>query len=178
MQSADVAPQAPASGENQGTAFRVIGPRTFVYQDGVWVDTTFDPDTMQRQALRFLSDDYFRLLDARPDLAAALALGDRVTVVVDGSAYQVVGEDETGGPVVLPPEITEEPTLPSAAPTATPREQAQATADTIQPTKANPNEIAAAPTDAGPKSPARTCLSGFLLPALILVSAWILRLRR
>jgi Ca-activated chloride channel family protein len=169
MQSADVAPQAPAAGEDeeQGTTFRVVGPRTFVYQEGEWVDTAFDPDTMQLQALPFLSEDYFRLLSARPDLSGALALSDRVTLVVDGAAYQVVGEDQSAGPVVLPAEITAEPTSAPIEATGLP-----------QPTEADPVKTAAVPTEAPASPAARTCLAGFLPLALLLAATWLLRLRR
>jgi len=59
----------------------------------------------------FLSTEYFQLADARPDVAAALALGDRVIVMVDGVAYEVTTEPVIGDvPLpdpVTPPVVTE-----------------------------------------------------------------------
>ena len=53
----------------------------------------------------FLSEDYFELADARPDIGDAFALGWRVIVLAGGEAYEVVGAEETGDPVTLPPTI-------------------------------------------------------------------------
>ncbi len=80
---------------------------------------------MKAQKIAFLSDEYFRLLAARPDIAAALALGEQVTIVVDGQAYQVVSEGQSSGPVVLPPTLLPAaPLLPTITP-AVPAETVQ-----------------------------------------------------
>ena len=71
---------------------RTVGDKTFIQQNGVWTDTTFDPDTMETQQVVFLSDEYFGLLDGNPAFGEYFALGDRVIVVVDGTAYEVVTE--------------------------------------------------------------------------------------
>jgi Ca-activated chloride channel family protein len=71
---------------------RTINDKTFILQNGVWTDTTFDPDTMETQKVVFLSDDYFALLDTNPALGDYFALSDRVIVVVDGVAYEVITE--------------------------------------------------------------------------------------
>ena len=64
---------------------------------------------MKAQLVVFLSDDYFRLAAARPDIKSALALGSQVTLVVDGKAYQVVAEGQNSGPVELPSEAPDNP---------------------------------------------------------------------
>ncbi len=69
-----------------------VGDKTFLLQDGVWTDTTFDSDTMETQKVAFLSDDYFALLDAKPEIAQYLAVGDQVIVVLDGTAYEVTAD--------------------------------------------------------------------------------------
>jgi Ca-activated chloride channel family protein len=79
-----------------------VGAQSFVYVDGVWTDTRFDPDTMKTKKVAFLSDDYFELVAARPDLAAAFALGDRVIAFADGTAYEVVSDDESGDHISVP----------------------------------------------------------------------------
>ncbi len=71
---------------------QTVGGKTFLWQDGVWTDTTFESDTMQTQKVVFLSDDYFALLDEKPELSEYFALGERVIVVLDGVAYEVVAE--------------------------------------------------------------------------------------
>jgi Ca-activated chloride channel family protein len=71
---------------------QTVNSKTFILQDGVWTDTTFEPDTMQTQPVVFLSDDYFALVDRLPELGDYFALGERVIVVLDGVAYEVVSE--------------------------------------------------------------------------------------
>ena len=66
-----------------------VGGKTFILQNGVWTDTTFSPDTMETQKVEFLSDAYFTLLESQPALSEYFALGDRVIVVLDGTAYEV-----------------------------------------------------------------------------------------
>jgi Ca-activated chloride channel family protein len=167
LQGADVAPALPQPGElgeAAGTAIRVVGPRTFVFQEEGWVDTTFDPQQMTAQDVVFLSDSYYRLLDARPDLAAALALGDQVTVVVDGQAYRVVAEGDPGGSVKLPPELpsTAEPAQTQPAPEPTGPavvavEPAQAEEDVPPQGEEAPNQV----QSRGP------CLAAGLAPLLL-----------
>lgn len=100
------APAAPlalptsSSMEYDGTAedtpaqspIQTVGDKTFLLQNGVWTDTTFEPDTMETQQVTFLSDAYFALLDSTPALGEYFALGERVIVVLDGVAYEVVSE--------------------------------------------------------------------------------------
>jgi Ca-activated chloride channel family protein len=73
-----------------GNPIKVVGSRTYVQQNGVWIDTAFDPSKMTTTKITFLSNDYFAFLKAHPDLAAALALGSRVIVAADGTFYEVV----------------------------------------------------------------------------------------
>jgi len=71
---------------------QTVGSKTFILQNEVWTDTLFEPDTMETQAVVFLSDEYFTLLEEIPELAEYFALGDSVIVVVEGVAYQVTPE--------------------------------------------------------------------------------------
>lgn len=79
------APPAEAS-----NVVKLAGSRTYVLRGGIWTDTSFDPGKMKPQKVVFLSEDYFRLLKAYPEISSGLALGSRVLVVVDGVAYEVV----------------------------------------------------------------------------------------
>ena len=68
---------------------QTVAGKTFLLQDGVWTDTTFAPDAMTTEKVAFLSDAYFDLLAAQPELAQYFALGERVIVVLNGTAYEV-----------------------------------------------------------------------------------------
>jgi len=72
---------------------------------GTWTDTRFDP-AMPTTKVPFLSEAYFALAAVHPDLAAALALGERAIVVWEGVAYEVVGADAAGDTFEVPPSTT------------------------------------------------------------------------
>lgn len=107
LQAADV---APGSGANTQTSIRVVGQRTFLFQERTWTDTSFDPQ-MPVEVVPFLSERYFELARSRPDIGAAFALGERVILVVEGRAYQVGEMDVIAQP-------TEEVALPTQSPQA------------------------------------------------------------
>ncbi len=94
---------------------RLVGSKTFVLQDGVWTDTTFDPSRMSTTQVGFGSDGYFDLLAARPEWGAYFALGERVIFVAEGTAYEVV--EGEAAPVQVPPTHTPEPEQPTVEPT-------------------------------------------------------------
>ena len=86
---------APADGDWRGyqaNPIQTVGGKTFLLQDGVWMDTLFEPDTMTTEKIIFLSDEYFALLTETPEIAEYFALGDHVIVVIDDVAYEVVPE--------------------------------------------------------------------------------------
>ena len=119
MADAEAVTASPAEVAN---AVRIVGSRTFVLADGVWVDTAFDPDLMKTLRVAFLSDDYFDLLGSNRDLAAAFALGSRVVALSDGIAYEVVDPGSPVDSIEIPGEIEHTPeqnTSPNK-PTATP----------------------------------------------------------
>jgi Ca-activated chloride channel homolog len=84
MQHADLAAQAP-----EGSTLRQVGDKTFVNRNGAWVDTAFDAKKMKPEIVKFGSEAYFKLLRDRPEIARYLALGDKVTVVLQGKGYSV-----------------------------------------------------------------------------------------
>ena len=117
-QAALSAAEAPVSIEGEAQQkLRIVADRTFIYTNGVWMDTAFDPDTMKTQAVAFLSKDYFRLLRAYPSLGAAFALGERVIALADGVAYEVVAAGTEVPPLPLNQTSPDTPT-PAAQPTA------------------------------------------------------------
>jgi Ca-activated chloride channel family protein len=97
---------APGTSDLTGQKVRTIGSRTFVFIEEKWVDTTFDPDKMKSIPIAFLSRDYFAMAQSRPDLGAALAVGEKVIIVVDGKAYEVVAEGSSVGPLDIPATVT------------------------------------------------------------------------
>lgn len=93
LEAANAAPGATAVGRDDGgTAgeIRVIGSRTFILRDGIWIDTGFDPSRMSTIQVAFASDAYFRLLETDPALGPAFALGQRVIALSQGQAFEVV----------------------------------------------------------------------------------------
>ncbi|MCK5317504.1 MAG: hypothetical protein KAJ55_06290, partial [Anaerolineales bacterium] len=87
---------------------RLVGSRTFSLVDGTWIDTSYDPDAMTTLRVPFLSADYFTLASSRSELGDAFALGQNVIIVVEGIAYEVVGAEAEGDPMVLPEAQVEE----------------------------------------------------------------------
>ncbi len=80
-------------GQSGQQTLQTVGGKTFFLQSGVWTDSTFDSDTMTTEQVQFLSDAYFDLLAAQPELGEFFALGDRVIVVLDGTAYEVTAAE-------------------------------------------------------------------------------------
>lgn len=75
-------------------SIRYAADRTFVWRDGMWIDTLYDADTMTPVEVTFLSDAYFDLLALNPAVGEFLALGEQVLFVWDGAAYRVSAERE------------------------------------------------------------------------------------
>jgi Ca-activated chloride channel homolog len=99
---------------------RAVGSRTFILRNGIWTDTDYDPSKLTTTKVGFGSEDYFKLIAARPEWGQFFALGERVIVLLDGKAYETV--QGAGQPVQVPPTVTPEPTRkpgPSATPAAT-----------------------------------------------------------
>jgi hypothetical protein len=70
-----------------------VGNKSFILQGEKYVDTAFDPDTMEPTQVVFFSDEYFELIDTVPELATYFTIGDAVIVVIDGEAYEVIPEE-------------------------------------------------------------------------------------
>ncbi|MGQ9593586.1 MAG: VIT domain-containing protein [Anaerolineae bacterium] len=103
---------------------RLVGDKAFVQKGTAWVDTVFDPSAMHPIVVPFGSDAYFRLLAQEPSLGRYFALGQEITVVWKGQAYQVVpAEPSPAGTPTARPSPTTAPTGPSPRPTPTPAPQ-------------------------------------------------------
>jgi Ca-activated chloride channel family protein len=141
-----------------GQVVKVIDSKTFLLRDGMWIDTTFDPDRMTPLKVGFLSDDYFALVGARPEWAKYLAAGERVLVVLDGQAYQVVAEGDG-----------ERIELPTPMPTST-RQVVRVTPGVRETPTVRP---ATAPIEVERPGLCAGALGAMLLP--LLAAAWVMR---
>lgn len=92
LEKADSVSSAP---EETIGKLRVVGSRTFIYHEGVWIDTSFEPEKMSTKKIEFLSDEYFELARSVPELAKALALGENVIAFSGGRYYEVLVENQS-----------------------------------------------------------------------------------
>ena len=157
------APGGDALPEEAAQVVRLVGSKTFLLQDGVWIDTAFDPSQMTTMEVGFGTESYFDLLSARPAWGDYMALGERVIFVAEGKAYEVVlGE---GGPVEIPPARTPEP--------------GESTPEPGQPTPepAQPGKPTATPDASGgttPTEPGGTICTGAMVMGLVALAAAVL----
>jgi Ca-activated chloride channel family protein len=112
------ADQAAGPSGESADVVRVVGSRTYVLSEGVWVDTAYDPDLMDTVPVAFLSDNYFALASAHAELGDAFALGEEVIAFADGVAYRVVAAETPVDPLDLPE--AESTVTPEVGPTAQP----------------------------------------------------------
>ncbi len=98
----------PAGQYESDRQVRSAAGRTFLLKDGVWMDTAYDP-AAETVRVAFLSEDYFKLLEQRPSLSGAFALGPRVVVVSAGTAIEVVALDAQPDPINLAPDVEPDP---------------------------------------------------------------------
>ena len=90
---------SPTSGADGGVSLqrpldareviKQVGSKTFVLRNDVWTDTSFDESGMETVLVEFLSEEYFDLIQKSPVLGDYFALGERVIVVYEGTAYEV-----------------------------------------------------------------------------------------
>lgn len=84
---------------------RIVGSKTFVLRNGIWVDTTYDAQKLTLENVAFGSERYAQLLREHPDWGRYLALGVQVILVYEGRAYQFISDMAQATP-----------TLPTAQP--------------------------------------------------------------
>jgi Ca-activated chloride channel family protein len=81
--------QAERSGDVATADVRFALGRGFAQRSGMWVDSRYRAG-MRELRVRWGTAAYFAILRARPELAPALSLGERVTVTLDGERAVVV----------------------------------------------------------------------------------------
>jgi Ca-activated chloride channel family protein len=80
--------------EGASTSIKNVAGKTFYLREGVWMDSELKPGTsLPEIVVKFGSDEYFALLKQKPQLGAFFALGERVSVVLDGKIYRVNSAD-------------------------------------------------------------------------------------
>ncbi|MBK7860122.1 MAG: VWA domain-containing protein [Archangiaceae bacterium] len=81
-------------GPSSSEPVRVAGGRTYIFRAGGWFDSEAIGGTAKTLKVKYLSEAYFALLKARPELKAGLALGDRVVVLVGANKSVVIAPGE------------------------------------------------------------------------------------
>ena len=84
-----------AEGEKVSEPVRRASGRTFIYRNGGWIDSEAMSGTAKTLKVKYLSDAYFAVLKARPELKAAMALSDRLVIVV-GKDKSLIIEPDAG----------------------------------------------------------------------------------
>jgi Ca-activated chloride channel family protein len=69
-----------------------VGGRAFYFADGKWIDGAFDGKA-ETVKVKYLSDEYFKLLQDKPELARFLALGSKVIVKSGEKFYEVTDKE-------------------------------------------------------------------------------------
>ncbi len=83
--------EADAMKEGRGgesKAAKRIGDKTFFFSRGVWKDAEWK-EGMETVKVEYLSDEYFKLAQEKPEIAKYLAVGEAVVLVFDGKVYEV-----------------------------------------------------------------------------------------
>ncbi|MBI3892912.1 MAG: VWA domain-containing protein, partial [Candidatus Wallbacteria bacterium] len=83
--------EAPGKSEGRVITEREADGHTFALKDGVWTDTAYKTG-MPELKVKYGSKAYFDIAFSRKDLKKALALGEKVIVVLAGKAL-VIGSD-------------------------------------------------------------------------------------
>lgn len=81
--------EADSTSAESSALIKTVGDKTFLFRNGVWIDTTYDRDSTETTKLPFGSKEYFQVLDLQPEWGKYLAVGDKVIFVVGDIAYEV-----------------------------------------------------------------------------------------
>ncbi|MCU0503223.1 MAG: VWA domain-containing protein [Anaerolineae bacterium] len=158
---------------------RQVGDKTFLFSGNTWLDTAFDASKMQAEAIVFGSDRYFQLLGQDPEIGRYLALGDRVTVILNGKAYAIGGEGQTAaqpaaqpGPAASPSPV---PTRAAAkiAPQPTPIPQLQTEGTPIVAGQPNDTPVTDTVVTEGQAAPPVCAGTGMIGLLGLLLPVWV-----
>lgn len=82
-------PEEGPAGSSLERAVKFMGEKTFFLQEGVWMDSLFEPEHMDPILIEFGSSAYYEFLAARPAWGKYFALGEEVVFVEGEEAYRV-----------------------------------------------------------------------------------------
>jgi Ca-activated chloride channel family protein len=128
--------EADVAAQPQVEPVQVVGNKTFVLQNGTWIDTAYDAAKMTVHHIGFGGESYFALTQRYPEVGPYLALGTQIILVWEEQAYEIGtkddGETRPQESQVAPtatraPTVTEAPTVPSLTPTVIPSPTASPT---------------------------------------------------
>lgn len=105
--------QAPRQEAATGGQIKYVDTKTFILKNGIWTDTGWTGNG-EIVKVPFNGDDYYKLLSAKPEWGKFFSVGEKVLVVLDGKAYQVI---EAGAASSGNLNITPVATTPVANPT-------------------------------------------------------------
>ncbi len=90
---AEVARNMGIDGKTFRQRIRHMGSKTFYSSGGAWYDSLFkEGDEKDAKVVRFMSEEYEKLLREKPEIAKYLAVGEDVFVVHESVLYHVVKE--------------------------------------------------------------------------------------
>jgi Ca-activated chloride channel family protein len=79
-----------ADKDSPSSSVRYVAGKTFYLRDGFWTDSEYKSDRkLPETTVKFSSDEYYELLKNKPQLAKFFALGEAVSVVLEGRVYRV-----------------------------------------------------------------------------------------
>jgi Ca-activated chloride channel family protein len=159
-----------------GEAVKLVGSKTFVWRNGRYIDTAYDPEIHTPQPVGFATDTYFDLIAAVPELGQYFALGPNVLVVYENQVYETV---ESGGveTIVLPESIDE------IVPDEVVEDEVEVETAVADPINAQPTDTEVDPLPTGAKPEAADLTTGIcgvamLMPLFIVTGLVGLRRRR
>jgi Ca-activated chloride channel family protein len=81
------------SKEGNQPIVKYIEDKTFLRQNGIWIDTAYEDDSRDTVKIGFGSEVYFDLLNNRPSWGKYLALGERLIFLDGDTVYEIVEEE-------------------------------------------------------------------------------------
>jgi len=101
-QAQNVLTEAERGGGSETAEIKLVANKAFIRRDNIWTDTTYDPQKMHVTRLQFGNPAYFKLLTEHSQWGKYFAVGERVIVVLDGTAYQVEPGIVESAPTLTP----------------------------------------------------------------------------
>ncbi len=172
---------AGESGFAVNETVQLVGSKTFVWRNGRYLDTAYDPDIHTPLPVGFATDAYFDLIAAVPELGQYFALGPKVVVVFEDQVYETV---ETGGAETIAlPESAEVFAVDEETPVAVVENDGETAVTQPAPTQQtnSDSELEPQPTDATPSSEDLStgiCGTAMLMPLFIVTGFVGLRRRK